>query len=79
MLHLFFSGLLIPCLYFDEALSIKEAIRRGDVKAAVEILQEVLRNSPYSIASDENFVIFWYFYTKTQAVKITTRKTHKNS
>lgn len=40
------EGLLIPCLYFDEALSIKEAIRRGDVKAAVEILQEVLRNKP---------------------------------
>lgn len=40
------EGLLIPCLYFDEALSIKEAIRKGDVKAAVEILQEVLRNKP---------------------------------
>ncbi|EAK2037133.1 GTP 3',8-cyclase MoaA [Campylobacter jejuni] len=40
------EGLLIPCLYFDEALSIKEAIRKGDIKAAVEILQEVLRNKP---------------------------------
>ncbi|MBZ7953848.1 GTP 3',8-cyclase MoaA [Campylobacter sp. W0018] len=40
------EGHLIPCLYFDEALSIKEAIRKGDVKAAVEILQEVLRNKP---------------------------------
>ncbi|ECR3915861.1 GTP 3',8-cyclase MoaA [Campylobacter jejuni] len=40
------EGLLIPCLYFDEALSIKEAVRKDDIKAAVEILQEVLRNKP---------------------------------
>ncbi|MFK0355419.1 GTP 3',8-cyclase MoaA [Campylobacter jejuni] len=40
------EGLLIPCLYFDEALSIKEAVRKGDIKDAVEILQEVLRNKP---------------------------------
>ncbi|EAH7208909.1 GTP 3',8-cyclase MoaA [Campylobacter jejuni] len=40
------EGLLIPCLYFDEALSIKEAVRKGDIKAAVEILQEVLKNKP---------------------------------
>ncbi|HDZ5135933.1 TPA: GTP 3',8-cyclase MoaA [Campylobacter jejuni] len=40
------EGLLIPCLYFDEALSIKEAVRKGNIKAAVEILQEVLRNKP---------------------------------
>ncbi|EAK8646056.1 GTP 3',8-cyclase MoaA [Campylobacter jejuni] len=40
------EGLLIPCLYFDEALSIKEAVRKGDIKAAIEILQEVLRNKP---------------------------------
>ncbi|ECP9346397.1 TPA: GTP 3',8-cyclase MoaA [Campylobacter jejuni] len=40
------EGLLIPCLYFDEALSIKEAVRKGDIKAAVKILQEVLRNKP---------------------------------
>ncbi|ENZ3906426.1 GTP 3',8-cyclase MoaA [Campylobacter jejuni] len=40
------EGLLIPCLYFDKALSIKEAVRKGDIKAAVEILQEVLRNKP---------------------------------
>ncbi|ECK7805527.1 GTP 3',8-cyclase MoaA [Campylobacter jejuni] len=40
------EGLLIPCLYFDEALSIKEAVRKGDIKAAVEILQKVLRNKP---------------------------------
>ncbi|EPZ6846333.1 GTP 3',8-cyclase MoaA [Campylobacter coli] len=40
------EGLLIPCLYFDEALSIKEAVRKGDIKAAANILQEVLRNKP---------------------------------
>ncbi|EAI5011309.1 GTP 3',8-cyclase MoaA [Campylobacter jejuni] len=51
------EGLLIPCLYFDEALSIKEAVRKGDIKAAVEILQEVLRNKPeknkWSVVNNE--------------------------
>ena len=51
------EGLLIPCLYFDEALSIKEAVRKGDIKAAVKILQEVLRNKPeknrWSIVDNE--------------------------
>ncbi|EAK7577488.1 GTP 3',8-cyclase MoaA [Campylobacter coli] len=40
------EGLLIPCLYFDEALSIKEAVRKGDINASANILQEVLRNKP---------------------------------
>ncbi|EAI3135936.1 GTP 3',8-cyclase MoaA [Campylobacter coli] len=40
------EGLLIPCLYFDEALSIKEAVRKDDINAAANILQEVLRNKP---------------------------------
>ncbi|RQD68466.1 GTP 3',8-cyclase MoaA [Campylobacter hepaticus] len=40
------EGLLIPCLYFDEALSIKKAVRKGDIKAALAILQEVLKNKP---------------------------------
>ncbi|EHU3479689.1 GTP 3',8-cyclase MoaA [Campylobacter coli] len=40
------EGLLIPCLYFDEALSIKEAVRKGDINTAANILQEVLRNKP---------------------------------
>ncbi|EGM0416823.1 GTP 3',8-cyclase MoaA [Campylobacter coli] len=40
------EGLLIPCLYFDEALGIKEAVRKGDINAAANILQEVLRNKP---------------------------------
>ncbi|MBM0636488.1 GTP 3',8-cyclase MoaA [Campylobacter sp. VicNov18] len=40
------EGLLIPCLYFDEALSIKKAIKQGDIKAALKILEEVLQNKP---------------------------------
>ena len=31
------EGLLIPCLYFDEAMSIKDAIQRGDIKEAALI------------------------------------------
>lgn len=40
------EGLLIPCLYYEEALSIKDAVKRGDITAASEVLREVLRNKP---------------------------------
>ena len=40
------EGYLIPCLYFDEAMSIKEAVLSGDIDKAVEILKEVLANKP---------------------------------
>lgn len=40
------EGNLIPCLYFDEALSISKAIKAGDIKAAAEVLREVVRTKP---------------------------------
>ncbi len=40
------EGHLIPCLYFDEAMSIKDAVKAGDVPKAVEILKMVLRDKP---------------------------------
>ncbi|WP_456393861.1 GTP 3',8-cyclase MoaA [Nitratifractor sp.] len=40
------EGHLIPCLYFDEAQSIAEAVRSGDIDAAAEILAAVLRDKP---------------------------------
>ncbi len=40
------EGYLIPCLYFDEAMSIKEAVQRGDIKGATEVLKTVLKNKP---------------------------------
>ena len=40
------EGYLIPCLYFDEAMSIKDAIRNGDIEKATQILKEVIRNKP---------------------------------
>jgi len=40
------EGMLIPCLYFEDALSIKEAIQDKDIKKAASILQEVLDNKP---------------------------------
>jgi cyclic pyranopterin phosphate synthase len=40
------EGFLIPCLYFDEAMSIREAVKRGDIEGASEVLREVLRNKP---------------------------------
>ena len=36
----------MPCLYFDEALSIKEAVKNKDIKKASEILYTVIKNKP---------------------------------
>jgi len=40
------SGVLIPCLYFEDAMSIKEAIRNNDIDKAAAILKLVLKNKP---------------------------------
>ncbi len=52
------EGHLIPCLYFDEALSIAESIKNRDIKGASEVLAKVLRDKPkenrWSIESMEN-------------------------
>lgn len=40
------EGLLIPCLYFDEALSIKKAVQKGDINEALAVLKEILRTKP---------------------------------
>jgi len=40
------EGQLIPCLYFDEAMNIGEAIKRGDIKGAALVLKEVVRTKP---------------------------------
>jgi len=40
------EGQLIPCLYFDEAMSIRDAVRRGDIKEAAAVLKEVIRTKP---------------------------------
>ena len=40
------EGHLIPCLYFDEAMSIAEAVKRGDIKTAALVLKEVVKNKP---------------------------------
>jgi cyclic pyranopterin phosphate synthase len=40
------EGNLIPCLYFDEAMSIRDAIRAGNIDEAALILHEVIRTKP---------------------------------
>ncbi len=40
------EGNLIPCLYFDEAMSIAEAVKSGNIDEAAKILAEVLKNKP---------------------------------
>jgi len=45
-LRLTAEGYLIPCLYFDEALSIKDAVKAGDIAAAIEIFKKVIKDKP---------------------------------
>ena len=40
------EGNLIPCLYFDEAMSIAAAVKKGDIKTAAAVLKEVVRTKP---------------------------------
>ena len=40
------EGFLIPCLYFEDALSIADAVREKNIKKAVNILKKVLQNKP---------------------------------
>lgn len=40
------EGFLIPCLYFEDAMSIKDAVRSNRIEDAVNILKKVLENKP---------------------------------
>ncbi|SFV55022.1 Molybdenum cofactor biosynthesis protein MoaA [hydrothermal vent metagenome] len=40
------EGNLIPCLYFDEALSIAESVKVGDIQGAADVLAQVLKDKP---------------------------------
>eukprot|EP00767_Chilomastix_cuspidata_P008074 gnl/Chilomastix_cuspidata/9094.p1 GENE.gnl/Chilomastix_cuspidata/9094~~gnl/Chilomastix_cuspidata/9094.p1 ORF type:complete len:323 (-),score=12.13 gnl/Chilomastix_cuspidata/9094:51-1019(-) len=40
------SGVLIPCLYYEDSKSIKEAIQERNIKKAAAILKDVLANKP---------------------------------
>ena len=40
------EGNLIPCLYFDEALSIAESVKKGDIQGAANVLAQVLKEKP---------------------------------
>jgi cyclic pyranopterin phosphate synthase len=40
------EGYLIPCLYFEDALNISEAIKKKDITEATNILKKVLQNKP---------------------------------
>jgi cyclic pyranopterin phosphate synthase len=40
------EGHLIPCLYFDEAMSIKDSVEGGDIDGAVATLKSVLADKP---------------------------------
>jgi len=40
------EGNLIPCLYFDEALSIAKSVKEGNIEAASQVLAKVLKDKP---------------------------------
>ncbi len=40
------EGHLIPCLYFDEALSIADSVKTGDIQGAADVLAKVLQDKP---------------------------------
>jgi cyclic pyranopterin phosphate synthase len=40
------EGNLIPCLYFDEAMSIAESVKQGDIQGAADVLAQVLKDKP---------------------------------
>lgn len=40
------EGYLIPCLYFEDAMSIKDAVQKNNIDEAVNILKKVLINKP---------------------------------
>jgi cyclic pyranopterin phosphate synthase len=40
------EGNLIPCLYFDEAMSIAESVKKGDIHGAADVLAQVLKDKP---------------------------------
>lgn len=40
------EGDLIPCLYFDEAMSVKDALRENDLDQAEQVLKTVVFNKP---------------------------------
>lgn len=40
------EGYLIPCLYFEDAMSIRDSVRAGKMDEAVEIMKKVLVNKP---------------------------------
>jgi len=40
------EGFLIPCLYFDEAMSIADSVKKGDIEGASKVLAQVLKDKP---------------------------------
>ncbi|NCB12945.1 MAG: GTP 3',8-cyclase MoaA, partial [Erysipelotrichia bacterium] len=59
------EGFLIPCLYFEDAMSIKDAVQNNRIDEAVEILKKVLAGKPeknrWSV-KDDNEVSSRAFY-----------------
>ena len=48
------EGNLIPCLYFDEAMSIAAYVKDGDIQGAADVLAQVLKDKPKENRWDED-------------------------
>jgi len=48
------EGNLIPCLYFDEAMSIAAYVKDGDIHGAANVLAQVLKDKPKENRWDED-------------------------
>ena len=48
------EGYLIPCLYFEDALCIAEAVKKKDINEATNILKKVLKDKPEKNKWGEN-------------------------
>ena len=56
------EGNLIPCLYFDEAMSIAQSVKNNDMSEARAVLKEVVRTKPEKNRWGENEVSSRAFY-----------------
>jgi len=56
------EGYLIPCLFFDESYQIREAIKKGDIKGAVKVLEKVIKEKPEKNDWQQNEVSDRAFY-----------------
>lgn len=63
-LRLTAEGFLVPCLYFDEAMSMRKALKDRDLDTALALLKQVVQNKPeknkWSVKDNESSARAFY-------------------